>query len=348
MEEKKKMSKKKKTVLIVGLCLLVLLLALLVTGFVFGKSLLGNVGRLDGEEETISQAEEDDILKETDPLDQNASGQEQEEQDGEEEDRQDAELVENSKKIVNILLVGQDRRSDQGKKRQRSDSMILCTINKEKKTLTITSFMRDLWVKIPDKYYERLNVPYAVGGFKLLNATLESEFGIKVDHNIEVDFAGFADVIDALGGVEVTLTSGEARYVSAAGEKVGSGTHLLNGEQALEYARIRKIGSDFGRTKRQRKIITTLFNNFKDAELSELYNLAKKILSMIRTDMTDSEILGYVMEYAPMLSEMELVSQRIPIDDAYVLTRIKGKSVIYLNNKNRQKNLDFLRETIGE
>lgn len=343
MEEKKKMSKKKKTVLIVGLCLLALLLALLVTGFVFGKSLLGNIGRLDGEEETISQSEEDDILKETDPVDENVPEQEQEE-----EDRQDAELLEDSKKIVNILLVGQDRRADQGNKRQRSDSMILCTINKERKTLTITSFMRDLWVKIPDKYYERLNVPYAVGGFKLLNATLESEFGVKVDHNIEVDFAGFADVIDALGGVEITLTSGEARYVSLAGEKVGSGTHLLNGEQALEYARIRKIGSDFGRTNRQRKIITTIFNKFKNAELTELYSLAKKILSLIRTDMTDSEILGYVMEYAPMLSQMELVSQRIPIDDAYALTRIKGKSVIYLNSKNRQKNLDFLRETIGE
>lgn len=345
MDEKKKMSKKMKIALIVGLSVLALLLALLVTGILFGKSLLGNVGRIDGGEETISQAEEDDILNETDPVDPNATEDVLEE---EEEDRQNAELVEDSKKIVNILLVGQDRRENQGNKRQRSDSMILCTINKEKKTLTITSFMRDLWVKIPDKYYERLNVPYAVGGFKLLNATLESEFGIKVDHNIEVDFAGFADVIDVLGGVEVTLTKGEAKYVSAVGEKLGAGTHILNGKQALEYARIRKIGSDFGRTNRQRKILSTIFKDIKDSSVKDLYDLAKKVLSMIRTDMTDSEILGYVMEYAPILSEMELVSQRIPIDNAYVLTRIKGKSVIYLNKKNRQKNLDFLRETIGE
>lgn len=344
MEEKKQISKKKKIALIVSLCVLGLILALLITGFVFGKSLLGYVGRLDGEEETISQAEEEDILNETDPVDPDAT-------DGvvEEEEWESADLVESTDKIVNILLVGQDRRSDQNsKKRQRSDSMILCTINKEKKSLTITSFMRDLWVKIPDKYYERLNVPYKVGGYKLLNATLESEFGIKVDHNIEVDFAGFADVIDALGGVEVTLTKGEAKYVSAVGEKLDAGTHLLNGSQALEYARIRKIGSDFARTNRQRKVLKTIFNNIKDSSLTELYDLAKKILPMIRTDMTDGEILGLVVEYAPMLSQMEFVSQRIPVDNAYLLTRIKGKSVIYLNKKNRQTNLDFLRETIGE
>lgn len=344
MEEEKKKTNKK-VLLIVGLCILGLILALLVTGFVFGKSLLGNVGRLDGEEETLSQAEEEEILNETDPVDPDAT-------EGvvvEEEEREDAELIENNDKIVNILLVGQDRRTDEStKKRQRSDSMILCTINKEKKTITITSFMRDLWVKIPGKYYERLNVPYKVGGYKLLNATLENEFGIKVDHNIEVDFAGFADVIDALGGVEVKLTSGEAKYVSAVGEKLEAGTHLLNGAQALEYARIRKIGSDFGRTNRQRTIIKTIFNNLKNVGVTELYNLAKTILPMIRTDMTDAEMLGYVMEYAPMLSQMEFVSQRIPIDDAYVLTRIKGKSVIYLNNKNRKKNLEFIRETIGQ
>ncbi len=342
MEEKKKMSKKKKITLIVSLSILGLILTLLITGFVFGKSLLGYVGRLDDGEETISQAEEDDIRNETDPVDPNAT-------DGvtDENDWGDVELVESNDNIVNILLVGQDRRSDQ-KKRQRSDSMILCTINKERKSITVTSFMRDLWIKIPNKYYERLNVPYKVGGYKLLNATLESEFGIKVDHNIEVDFTGFADVIDALGGVEVTLTKGEAKYVSALGDKLEAGTHVLNGKQALEYARIRKIDSDFARTNRQRKILKTVFNDIKDSSLTELYNLAKTILPMIRTDMTDGEIFGYVVEYAPMLSQMEFVSQRIPVDKAYALTRIDGKSVIYLNKKNRQKNLDFLRETLGE
>ena len=338
MEDKKK--KSKKVLLIVGISVLVLILALLVTGFIFGKTLLGYVGRLDGEEETISLEEEQEILDETDPVDPDA-----EVHQIVEEEQYDVELIKKNGNIVNILLVGQDKRENQ--KRQRSDSMILCTINKDKKSITLTSFMRDLWVRIPDKYDERLNVPYKIGGFKLLDATLESVFGVKVDHNIEVDFTGFEQIIDALGGVEVKLTEGEAKQVSRAADAVEAGTHVLNGKQALAYARIRKIGSEFARTNRQRKILTTVFNNLKGSSLTELYNLAKTVLPMIRTDMTDAEIMGYLVELAPMLSEMEIVSQRIPIDDGYVMTRIKGKSVLYMNKKNHKKNVEFLQDTIG-
>lgn len=340
MENEKK--KSKKVLLIVLISVLVLVLALLVTGFIFGKSLLGYVGRLDGEEETISLEEEEEILNETDPTEPSAT----EEQVEIEEEKEDAQLINKSDNIINILLVGQDKREDQ--KRQRSDSMILVTINRQKKTLTMTSFMRDLWIRIPGKYDERLNVPYKIGGFKMLNATLESEFGIKVDHNVEVDFTSFEKIVDALGGVEITLSKGEAKQVSNVGDKIEAGTHVLNGTQALAYARIRKIDNDFARTNRQRKVISAILSKVKNVNLTELYDLAKTILPMIRTDMTDSEIMGYILEFAPQLSQMEVVSQRIPIDKGYVMTRIKGKSVLYLNKKNRQKNLDFLRETLGE
>lgn len=344
MEEKKKLSKGKKTALIVSLCILGLILALLITGFVWGKTLLSKIGRLDGSEEPLSQEEIDSILNETDAFDPDDTAPTI---DDSQVKNPNAELVEDGDNIVNILLVGQDRRPDQGKSRQRSDSMILCTINKQKKTLTMTSFMRDLWVMIPERYNERLNVPYAIGGFPLLNATMESQFGIRVDHNIEVDFAGFEDVIDALGGVEVTLTSAEAKYVSSAGKTVSAGTHVLNGAQALAYARIRKVGTEFARTNRQRTILNTIFTGFKDLSLKELYAVAEKILPLVRTDMTDSEIMGYILEFAPMLPQMQIISQRIPIDGAYQLTRIKGKSVIYLNDENWKKNLDFIKETIG-
>ena len=343
MENEKK-SNKKKVLLIVGLSVLGLILALLVTGFIFGKTLLGYVGRLDDVEETISQAEEEEILNETDPVDPDAT----EEVLEEEEEREEAELLEKSGNIINILLVGQDHRVEESAKRTRSDSMILCTLNKAKKTLTLTSFMRDTWVKIPGKYYERLNVPYKVGGFKLLNATLESEFGVKVDYNVEVDFSGFEKIIDALGGVEMTVTSGEAKHINkAAGTDIGEGTHILNGAQALGYARIRKLDNDFKRTNRQRKVIASVFNSIKNQSLSDLYGIAKTVLPLIRTNMTDSEILNHIVEFAPMLSEIEIVSQRIPADGAYIMTRIKGKSVLYMNNKNHKKNVELLKETIG-
>ena len=342
--EKKK--KGKKILLIVGLSILGLLLALMIAGLIFGKSLLGMIGRLDPDE-TISQSEIDAILDETDPVDPDFTGPVMDENDVETPD-ETVKPVELSDNIINFMLVGQDRRPGQG--RQRSDSMILVTINVEKKTLTMTSFMRDLWIKIPGKFYERLNVPYAIGGFKLLNATMEDQFGVHVDHNVEVDFTGFEGVIDKVGGVEITLTKSEAGYMNKSNDEWSfeAGTYTLNGEQALCYARNRKIGSEFKRTQRQRTILNEVFKKIKNLSLTEMYDLAEEILPLIKTDMTDSEIMKYILELSKILPEIEIVSQRIPVDDGYQLTMIKKKSVIYLNKKHWKKNLDFLRETIGE
>ena len=341
MEKEKK--SKKKVLLIIGLSILGLLLALMIAALIFGKSLLGMVGRVDPDE-TISQEQINEILDETDPVDPNTP--EMDEDEVEDPDGPDG-VVEDSDNILNIMLVGQDRRPGQG--RQRSDSMILITINKEKKTLTMTSFMRDLWVKIPGKYNERLNVPYAIGGFPLLNETMESVFGVQVDHNIEVDFSGFEQVIDALGGVEINMTKAEKGYLNKHyGWSLKTGTNLLDGEKALAYSRLRYIGTEFARTNRQRTVLNVVFNKVKNLSLTEMYALAKKILPMVKTDMTDSEIMGYILELSKILPDVQIVSQRVPIDGAYKLTMIRKKSVIYLNNENMQKNLDFIRQTIGE
>ena len=343
MDKEKKNKNTKKVLLIVGISVLALLLALLIVGLIFGKSLLGMVGRVDPNE-TISQEEIDAILGETDPVDPNVP--EMDEEDLENTEGPD-DLVEDSDNILNIMLVGQDRRPGQG--RQRSDSMILVTINKEKKTLTMTSFMRDLWVRIPDKYDERLNVPYAIGGFPLLNKTMESVFGVQVDHNIEVDFTGFEKVIDALGGVEINLTNAEKGYLNRGYHwALTAGPNLLDGEKALAYSRIRYIGTEFARTNRQRTVLNVVFNKVKNLSLNEMYDLAKKILPMVKTDMTDTEIMGYILELSKLLPDIQIVSQRVPIDGAYKLTMIRKKSVIYLNEENMNKNLEFIRQTIGE
>lgn len=113
--------------------------------------------------------------------------------------------------IINILLIGQDRREDET--RARSDSMILCTFHKSEKKLTMTSFLRDTYVKIPGYGQNRINVAYAAGGMPLLNKTLENNFGVHIDGNVEVDFYQFADIVDLLGGVEVDLRNDEAQWV---------------------------------------------------------------------------------------------------------------------------------------
>ena len=343
MENEKNNKKGKKVALIIALVALGLILALLITGLIFGKSILGKVGRIDPDE-TISQEEIDAILNETDPVDPNVP--EMDENEIADPNGPNGP-VEQGDNILNIMLVGQDRRPGQG--RQRSDSMILITINKEKKSVTMTSFMRDLWVKIPGKYNERLNVPYAVGGFPLLNETMESVFGVQVDHGVEVDFGAFEHVIDALGGVEITITGAEAKQMNrGTGWGLSAGTYNLTGKQALAYARMRVIGSEFARTNRQRTILNVLFKKIRNLSLTELYALSDKLLPLVKTDMSDTDIVNYILELSKILPDLEITSQRVPIDGAYKLTMIRKKSVIYLSEANMEKNLQFIKDTIGE
>ena len=123
-------------------------------------------------------------------------------------------LLGESDEVINILLIGQDRRP--GETRARSDSMILCTINREKKTIVLTSFMRDLYVQIPGYGNNRINASYAWGGMELLNKTLEQNFGVYIDGNVEVDFEQFAVIVDLLGGVPMELRADEAQYIASA------------------------------------------------------------------------------------------------------------------------------------
>lgn len=231
--------------------------------------------------------------------------------------------------IINILLIGQDRRP--GEDRARSDSMILCTFNKDTKTLVLTSILRDLYVAIPGYQDNRVNVAYAAGGMKLLNETLETNFGIQVDGNIEVDFTQFADIVDLIGGVSIDLRSDEADHINRhIGGSLTSGVQLLTGEQALTYARIRSLDGDgdFSRTNRQRKVINAIVESYKNASLKTLLSLLDDILPMITTDMSKLKIAGYALEVFPALSDVTVVSQRIPADGTYSGQMIRGMSVL--------------------
>lgn len=343
--EQKKSKNSKKILLIVLFSLLTLILAAMVAIIIWGKALLGKINRVDGSEQIMSQEEQDAIRNETDDIDPNFTGPVLDSNQTEMPD-EPAPTVPETKNTINILLVGQDRLPGQG--RQRSDAMILCTINKKDKTLVMTSFMRDTWVRIPGYYDERLNVPYAVAGFKLLNETLEYNFGVKADHMIEVDFSGFEKVVDQVGGVDINLTSAEAQHLNRKFSwTLSKGINHLSGEQALHYARIRAIDNDFKRTNRQRTVLNALFNQMKDLSMKELYKFVESVLPLVTTDMSDSEILGYVLEIAPILSGLEVTSQRIPMDGAYAFASIDRKSVLYLNPDNLEKNKQLLIDTIG-
>lgn len=231
--------------------------------------------------------------------------------------------------LVNVLLVGQDQR--EGEETARSDSMILCTYNKETQKLVMTSFLRDLYVPIPGHGSNRINAAYATGGISLLEQTLETNFGLHIDGGIEVDFSQFSGIIDLLGGVAVELRQDEADLINeATGSSLTEGSQTLTGSQALVYSRIRKLDSDgdFSRTDRQRKVLSSLLDSCKDAGLKEILALLEELMPMISTDMSRMQLLTLALELLPNLSDMELVSQYVPTPGTYTDQTIDGMAVL--------------------
>lgn len=252
--------------------------------------------------------------------------------------------------VINIMLIGQDRLPGQG--RQRSDAMILLTVNKSRGTITLTSFMRDQYVRIPGYKNNKMNAAYAFGGMKLLNETMETNFGVKVDGDIEVDFNNFEKLIDMLGGVDIKLTSKEAKYLNSAyGWKLSSGTERLNGAQALAYSRIRKIDSDYRRAERQRTVISSLINRYKSLPLTEMLSMVEDILPLVTTNMSKNEIIDIAVEVAPMLSGAELNTMRIPVDGTFRQGTVRvraGLAAWFQYDIDFEANRKVLREMMAE
>lgn len=304
---------------------IILLLILAVLIFVHGT--LNLLNRPDESFATLSSSEIAQMEQETDPVSENDSTPTLNPEDvswatepavtiGAEEDDH----------IINILLIGQDEVSGNG--RSRSDSMILCTVNTEKKTLTMTSFLRDLYVPIPGYQDTRLNAAFRYGGMELLNETLALNFGVQVDGNVEVNFAEFTKVIDLLGGVDINLTPAEVGYFHKVGLEASAGMNHLNGEEALVYARIRKIDNDFGRTNRQRTVLTALINKCRNSDIATLTKLFEEVLPMITTDLTNQEIIGYFVQLVPLLKDIQITAQSIPAEGTFSYARVRGMAVL--------------------
>ena len=334
-----------RTFLIILSIVLGLVLAALVCATGYAVHLNNLVQREDGTVETLSQEQMDQIMAEdTVPPDASTAPVMREEDMnwGENE----GQIIETDDNVVNILLIGQDARPGEG--RSRSDSMILVTFNKEEKTITMTSFLRDLYVQIPGYQDNKLNATYAFGGMPLLNSTLEQNFGVQVDGNVEVNFAYFAQVIDALGGVDLELRSDEAGWINnATGRYVlGAGMMHLDGDQALNYSRIRNLDADadFSRTNRQRKVINALIEEFRSKNLIELLGMMNEVLPMITTDMSNKEMIDLAIELFPMLKDCTIVSQRVPADGAYELKTIRSMSCVVADMDAARK---LLEQTVG-
>lgn len=228
--------------------------------------------------------------------------------------------------LLNIMLVAQDRRP--GEARTRSDVMMLCSINPKTGEVSLISFLRDLYVQIPGYSDNRLNQAYCFGGFPLLYDTMNQNFGISIDGGFEVDFEGFVDIVDTLGGVDIELTAAEAKYM---GGGLVAGLNHLDGEQALAYSRIRALDNDWGRTSRQRTVMEAILNKFRNSDITTVVNLINEVLPMLTTDMSNADILSLAKVLVPVAKTMEINTYSVPASDCYSFANIRGMEVLLPN-----------------
>lgn len=226
--------------------------------------------------------------------------------------------------IINVLLIGQSYRK--GEENYLSDTLILVSINKDTKSITLTSFPRDTWVDLPDYKHHTcgwnmINTNYALGytfggtgaAMDMITMCLKNNFGIEVDYCVEISLQAFPKIIDLLGGVRIELDQAEADYINGLGyewlQVVEPGENRLFGEAALEYARMRHSAnddSDYKRGERQRKLLTALFGKVLTKSLGSLRDIAYEVLPLVKTNMTDDEITALIFDLLPMLKDMTI------------------------------------------
>ena len=254
----------------------------------------------------------------------------------------------------NILLLGVDSRT--GSISGRTDTMILLSVDIEGNVIKMTSFLRDTYVSIPGYKNNRLNAAYVYGGFDLLAATFEENFGIRPDAYVAVNLSGLTRVIDELGGVYVDVNSKKIDRINAViywynkqvlnlnnlrdGYLTKGGRQKLNGKQAEAWARYRYSESDMQRAERQRQLISIIFEEICKMSLSELVSFAMDNIDLVKTNLGISDIISLAPAVLAM-RDAEIRELQIPVSGGYKSQTVSGMSVLV---PNRQKNANALAE----
>ena len=256
--------------------------------------------------------------------------------------------------VYNILLIGTEALPQFGG--ERSDTVILVSVNSKDKKIYMTSLMRDMYVQIPGYSDAKLNSAYSHGGAKLLIQTVEQNLQVRIDGYVKVGFESFEWIIDRLGGVEMTLTAEEAAYLRKTNyiskpqyRTVVAGTQVLNGNQALGYCRVRMVptasgaDSDFGRTERQRTVLTKLFNKYKETNVFTLLSVLNDCLPQVLTDIS-KEDMQMLMETVIDNRILTLESFRIPVSGTFSDVYVGKERVLLVTGW--AKNIDELHKKI--
>jgi len=227
------------------------------------------------------------------------------------------------KDIVNILLVGTDERTEGFVEACRADVNILVSINKAERTVKLVSFSRGIAIKMLDGpykgSYEWLTNAQRWAGPIAVMEEMENCFKIELDRYVRVNFNTVMTVVDAIGGIDMDLTEAEVKFLNRYRQgywNLTVGPNTLDGLQALTFARLRGIDTDWYRIERQRKCILAVVDKLKGSSFSTLNDLCDLVLPMIQTNLTKKEIAELIL-YSPKFLDSEFGQMTIPIENSY-------------------------------
>ena len=260
--------------------------------------------------------------------------------------------------IRNILVLGTDSR-DVSKERGNSDVMIVLSINKKTKEVKMISVLRDVLVPIEGHDWNRINAAYRLEGAGLAVNTVNEAFGLDIQEFIVVDFNGVIELIDHIGGIDITLTAAEAQYYSNKhsvlfGNNLSAGSIHMNGDQALAHLRNRTLGTDFERTRRQRDVLIAMLNQVLGQSLTQMDSTLDFVLDIIRTNIKATDFLSVglsvVTNFSSGVKSMS-VPNRSQQGKEYRFASYKGMSILKLldpNDPTKQMDLTYTERKVRE
>jgi len=244
--------------------------------------------------------------------------------------------------VVNILVLGLDTRTPGGN--GRSDINLIVSIDRKNNKIKLVSLLRDTLVPIEGHDWDRLNSAYAFGGPGLSINTINSAYKLDIQRYVKIDFFGIQTIVDAMGGVDVTLTQAEVDYLRSYGHNVskGPGIKHLDGATALAYARTRDIDSDFQRTQRQRNVMTALLSKARGMGVMQAIGLMTKLLPQVKTNISTGETVDLAKAVLAMGSG-DLKQMTAPVINSYTNKKYKGMAILSVDfDKNASSIRTFL------
>lgn len=219
----------------------------------------------------------------------------------------DEKVEENLTGYRNIAIFGVDSRSSNLGKGNRSDCIIIASINNQTKEVKLASVYRDTYVQIQGHGLDKINHAYSYGEAPLALGTLNTNLDLNIKEFVTVNFDSVAEAVDQLGGIKMTITDAEIKYINGyineisnvtgknANNITSAGTYNLNGVQAVAYGRIRYTeGGDYKRTERMRDVIEAMLKKLQTKSIGEINSMLDVILPKIYTNIDSGSIIAEI------------------------------------------------------